>query len=198
MKSAIAILADYQVQNFVRKMVFELEQAYQVDFMASQLPAHISLKQPFSFESMDRLEGYFDSLAAQIAPFQIELDELYFTNWEGYGILGINVKETETLRGLHNQLNRELSELFVDTSAPHDGAGYHFHMTIELGEVNDQNPYRNYFEGLESRVVNLAYQAKEIAMFYYPGNQQSFICYKVLPLTGISSPSHKNFTRNQL
>ena len=184
MKAAIAILADYRTQNFVRRIVFELEQAYQVEFLASLLPAHISLKQPFSFESMDRLEGYFDSLAAQIAPFQIELDEIYLTEWEGYGILGINVKETKTLRGLHNQINRELSELFVDTSAPHDGAGYHFHMTIELGKVEDQNPYRDYFERLESRAVNLAYQAKQIALFYTPDHQRTFICYKVLPLTG--------------
>ena len=184
MKAAIAILADYQAQNFVRRMTFELDQTYRVDFLASLLPAHISLKQPFSFENMDRLESYFDWLASQIAPFQIELDQIYNTDWDGYGILGINVRETETLRELHNQLNRELSELFVDTSAPHDGAGYHFHMTIELGKVEDQNPYRDYFERLESRTVNLAYQAKEIALFYYPGNQESFICYKVLPLTG--------------
>ena len=184
MKAAIAILANYQVQNFVRRKVFELEQAYQVDFLASLLPGHISLKQPFSFESMDRLESYLDSLAAQIAPFQIELDEIYNTYWEGYGILGINVRETETLRRLHNQINRELSKLFVDTSAPHDGAGYHFHMTIELGKVEDQNPFRGYFERLDSRTVNLAYQAREIALFYYPDHQRSFICYKVLPLTG--------------
>ena len=184
MKAAIAILANYQVQNFVRRIVFELEQAFQVEFLASLLPAHISLKQPFSFESMQRLEGYFDSLAAQIAPFQIELDKIYNTDWEGYGILGINVRETEILRGLHNQLNRELSELFVDTSAPHDGTGYHFHMTIELGKVEDQNPYQDYFERLESKMVNLSYHVKEIALFYYPDNQRSFICYKVLPLTG--------------
>jgi 2'-5' RNA ligase len=184
MKAAIAILADYQVQNFVRRIVFELEQATQIEFLATLLPVHISLKQPFSFESMDQLECYFDSLAAQISPFQIKLDKIYYTDWEGYGILGINVQETETLRGLHNQINRELSELFVGTSAPRDGAGYHFHMTIEMGKVEGQNPYQNYFERLETKTVNLTYQVKEIALFYYPGNQNSFICYKVLPLTG--------------
>ena len=184
MKAAIALLADCQVQNYVRRMVFELEQATQIELLASLLPAHISLKQPFSFENMDRLESYFDALAAQIAPFQIELDEIYFTEWEGNGILGINVKETEILRGLHNQINCELSKLFVNTSAPHDGASYYFHMTIELGKVEDQNPYRDYFDGLESRAVNLAYQAKQIALFYSPDHQRSFICYKVLPLTG--------------
>ena len=184
MKAAIALLADYQAYNFVRRIVFALEQESQIDFLASLLPVHISLKQPFSFESMQRLEGYFDSLAAQTAPFQIELDEIYYTEWNRYGVLGINVKETETLRGLHNQLNHELSALFVDTSAPHDGDGYHFHMTIELGELDSRNPYRACYEGLEDRKVNLSFLAKEIALFYYPGDQHSFICYKVLPLTG--------------
>ena len=125
MKAAIALLADYQAYNFVRKIVFELEQAYQIDFLASLLPVHISLKQPFSFERMERLENYFNSLAAQIVPFQIELDEIYYTEWNRNGILGINVRETDTLRELHNQLNCELSNLFLDASAPHDGDGYH-------------------------------------------------------------------------
>lgn len=184
MKAAIALLADYQVQNYVRRIVLELDQEHQIDFLASLLPAHISLKQPFSFESMERLKSYFDLLAAQIEPFQIELDEIYYTEWNRNGVLGINVKETDTLRKLHNQLNRELSKLFVDTSAPHDGDGYHFHMTIELGKVAKRNPYQDYFEQLEDRKVNLAFLAKQIALFYYPGDQRPFICYKVLPLTG--------------
>ena len=185
MKAAIALLANYRAQNFARKIVFELEQAYQIDFLAALLPAHISLKQPFSFESMERLEGYFDSLAAQIGPFQIQLDKIYYTEWDGNGVLGINVEETNTLRELHNQLNRELSKLFVDTSAPHDGDGYHFDMTIELGKVDKRNPFQAYFEKLEDRKVNLSFQAEEIALFYYIGREHgSFICYKALPLTG--------------
>jgi 2'-5' RNA ligase len=79
MKAAIVLLADHEAHNFARRMVFELEQKYRIEFLASRLPVHISLKQPFSFESMERLESYFDSLAAQIVPFQIELDGVYYT-----------------------------------------------------------------------------------------------------------------------
>jgi 2'-5' RNA ligase len=187
MKAAIALLADFQAHNFVRRIVYELQQKSHMDFMASLLPAHISLKQPFSFESMERLESYFDSLAAQTAPFRVELDEIYYTEWDGYGILGLNVIETATLRGLHNQLNRELDQLFLDTSAPHDGEGYHFHMTIELGKIENQNLYQNYFEQLAGKKVNLKFLANEIALFYYTGGDQlSYICYKILPLTGNS------------
>jgi len=94
MKAAIALLADYQVQNYIRRIVFELEQETKVDFLASLLPAHISLKQPFSFENMERLEGYFDSLSARIIPCRVDLNEIYYTEWDGYSILGIDVKET--------------------------------------------------------------------------------------------------------
>ena len=153
MKAAIALLADYQVQNYIRRIVFELEQETKIDFLASLLPAHISLKQPFSFENMERLEEYFDSLSARIIPFRVDLNEIYYTEWDGYGILGIDVKETGTLRRLHNQLNRELSTLFLDTSAPHDGDEYRFHMTIELGKVEKLNPYQAYFEKIEDRKV---------------------------------------------
>ena len=56
MKAAIALLTDYRIQNFVRKIVFDLNRKYNIDFLASLLPAHISLKQPFYFESMEKLE----------------------------------------------------------------------------------------------------------------------------------------------
>jgi 2'-5' RNA ligase len=192
MKAAIAILADYKAQNFVRRMVFELDQSAPIEFFASHLPAHISLKQPFSFESMERLERYFDRLAARIAPFLIELDGIYYTEWGGYGILGLDVKETATLRKLHEQLNRELAELFDDASAPHDGDEYHFHMTIELGKLETGNPYRTYFDSLAITTANLAFRAEAIALFYYSGaDHRSFFNYKVLPLTGGKLPDNQ-------
>lgn len=185
MKAAIVLLADHTTQNFARKIVLALDQKYQIDFFGSLLPAHISLKQPFAFESMQKLENYFDALAASVSPFMIELDEIYYTGWNGYGILGMNVKETATLRELHNRLNCELGELFRDTSAPHDGDEYHFHMTIELGKTEQANPYQAYFDGLADKQVNLAFLATEMALFYYTGQDHlSFFNYKVLPLTG--------------
>jgi 2'-5' RNA ligase len=185
MKAAFVLLADYKTQNFLRKIVFALEQNYQIDFCGSLLPAHVSLKQPFAFENMEKLEPYFDALAASIPPFMIELDEIYYTGWQGYGILGVNVKETSILRELHNRLNWELPELVQDASAPHDGDKYHFHMTIELGKTTEANPFRDYFDKLTEKRVNLAFLAQELALFYYTGKDHlSYFNYKVLPLTG--------------
>ena len=185
MKAAIALLADYKIQNFVRKIVFNLNRKYNIDFLVSLVPAHISLKQPFSFENMENLENYFALLARSIKPFEIELDKIYYTEWQGYSILGLNVKETNILRNLHNRTNKELSELFENVSAPHDGDTYHFHLTIELRKIEGENVYKDYFDNLENKKVNLGYSAKDIALFYYSDESfriGSFMTYEVLPL----------------
>jgi 2'-5' RNA ligase len=182
-KAAIALLADYPVQNFVRRMVYDLNRQYGIGFLASLLPAHVSLKQPFSFESMERLEGYFDALAASVAPFEIELDSVYHTHWGEYGILGLNVKETSALRELHDRIHRELGALFEDVSAPHDGESYHFHLTVELGKVEGEDVYKRYYDEMSDKQVNLRFTAREIALFYYDGIQAgSYTTYKVLGL----------------
>jgi 2'-5' RNA ligase len=186
MKAAIALLASYEVQNFVRKIAFDLNRQYGVDFFASLTPAHITLKQAFSFESMERLEQYFYMLAASIPPFEIELDKVYYAQWADQGFLGLNVKETGALRELHNRVNRELSELFEDTSAPHDGDAYHFHLTIELGKVEGEDVYKRYYEEMGDKTVNLRFTARHIGLAYSPGEGEagSFIIYKVLGLGG--------------
>jgi len=61
LKAAIALLADYHIQNIAQRMVFEMSQYAEMGFFGSLLPSHVSLKQPFTFESIDRLEAWFDS-----------------------------------------------------------------------------------------------------------------------------------------
>jgi 2'-5' RNA ligase len=187
MKAAIALLSDYTVQNAVRRMVYEIGGRGETEFFGSLLPAHVSLKQPFSFESMDALEGWFDSFSRGIAPFRIELDRIYYSEWNEHAIVGLDVRETAILRSLHNQINRELKELVQDPTAPHDGEDYHFHLTIELGKAGKGNPFRRFYESLPEKHVNFSFLTEYIALFFYMGRPiepGSFICYRVLPLTG--------------
>src|SRR5512147_1384574 len=117
MKAAIALLADYHIQNIARKMVYEIDQQAGIQFLGSLLPAHVSLKQPFTFESLDVLEIWLEGFSKQIHPFRVELERIYYSQWEDSAIVGFEVLETPTLRNLHNQINRELKELFTDPSA---------------------------------------------------------------------------------
>src|SRR5215208_5675777 len=151
MKAAIALLSDYPVQNIVRRMVYEICQHAKIDLFGSLLPAHVSLKQPFMFESMDKLEDWFGSFSKRVAPLRIVLDRVYYDEWDEYAIVGMEVHETQTLRALHNQINSELKEIVNDSSPPHDGDTYRFHLTIELGRVGRTNPFKQFYESLPEK-----------------------------------------------
>jgi 2'-5' RNA ligase len=185
MKAAIALLADFPTQNFARRMVFEMSQTAEMEFFGSLLPAHVSLKQPFVFEGMPRLEAWFDSFAARIAPFDISLDSVYYSEWEKTAIVGLHVVETPTLRNLHNQINRELAEVVANPSAPHDGDEYRFHLTVELGPIGESNPFKTFYDGLADKTLNLTFHTSHLALFFYadrPIESGSFITYRVAPL----------------
>lgn len=187
MKAAIALLSDHHVQNIARRMVYEINQRTPIRFFGSLLPAHVSLKQPFAFESMDALEDWFASFAERVSPFRVELDHVYYAEWENTAIVGFAVRETPTLRALHNQISQELKSVVKDPAAPHDGDEYRFHLTVELGQAGVTNPFEQFYDSLPEKQVNLSFTAKSIALFLYPHEQiepGTFICYKVLPLKG--------------
>jgi 2'-5' RNA ligase len=113
------------------------------------------------------------------------LDRVYHAHWGDYGILGLNVKETRALRELHERINRELDDLFEDSSAAHDGVSYHFHLTIELGKVEGEDVFKRHFDDLETTEISLRFTAREMALFYYDGIEPgSYTTYKVLGLGG--------------
>jgi 2'-5' RNA ligase len=185
MKAAIALLSDYHTQNIARKMVYEINQRAPIRFFGSLLPAHVSLKQPFTFESMEVLEEWFASFTEQLTPFRIELDHIYYGSWDETAIVGFAVRETPTLRAMHNQINQELKHVIKDPAAPHDGDEYRFHLTIELGKAGVANPFKQFYDSLPEKQVDLSFTAESIALFLYPHERiepGSFICYKVLTL----------------
>ena len=189
MKAAIALLSDYHVQNVARKMVYDIHQRAPIQFFGSLLPAHVSLKQPFTFESLDVLETWFDSFSKQVSPFRVELDHVYYDQWDDYAIVGLGVRETTTIRGLHNQINRELSRIVTNPSAPHDSDAYRFHLTIELRKVGVINPFKEFYESVADKSLELSFTAEHLALFIYAGGTiepGSFICYKALSLTAQS------------
>ncbi len=185
MRAAIVLLADFAVQNYTRKFVYQLNTRWGVPFFASLLPSHVSLKQPFTFEDISALDRFFDSFAASIQPFELALDGLYSEMWSGYGILGMNVVETPGLRALHNRLNAELPRVVKDAVAAHDGAEYRFHLTIEMGKVDGFDPFQALYNEVSNQSVNFKFTARELAMFFYPQRNEfdaTFMTYRVQPL----------------
>jgi 2'-5' RNA ligase len=192
MRAAIALLVDHQIHNFMRKLAVEFHRRYETGFLGALLPPHISLKQPFQVMDLPAMETYFDELAKSIAPFEIRLTglELQAATFQSkeYGILWLGVEESETLRDLHERINRELAERFENTGAPFDGAEYTFHATVAIGG-QPPHVYREFYDTLGSKGLAFSYVAREIAMFYYDdaGLPGTYITYRIQPIGGEQS-----------
>lgn len=188
MKAAFALLTDTEVHNLVRKMAWEIHEKHGTGTIHNRLPPHISLKQPFDVQDLAALEGYMTQLASSIQPFEVTLTEIQivpklFAGIE-YGILWVDVQETDILRNLHYRLNDELNQRFGNTQADYDGPTYHFHLTVAMaGQPIDV--YRRYYSTLPNPEVKLRFAVQELAMFVYDepmGPNGDYLCYKILPI----------------
>jgi 2'-5' RNA ligase len=191
MKATFAILANTEVYNFVQKLAWEIHRKYRTGTSICRLSPHISLKQLFEIEDIDRLEEYMCEFAQTIYPFEVKCTELQLvpTIIEGMetGILWLHVQEAGYLRQLHYRLNQELSQRFGNTQAPFDGPGYHFHMTVMMGGQPIE-VYRRVYDEISERTVNLKFTASTLAMFVYDAPLSlngDYMTYKILPIGGV-------------
>lgn len=184
MKAAFALLVDHEMHNIVRKLALEVHRDYGIGLAGSQLPPHVSLKQPFFIADLHAIEAYFDQLAASIEPVALSLPRIGGPADGPFPVLWLEVEESASLRALHNRINRELAEQFANTQAPFDGPTYHFHLTIALGR--DPDPvYQSIITELAHREIALHTIARHLVLFYYDEDKispGSFLTYKILPL----------------
>ena len=191
MKATFALLADNRIHNLVRKLSWDIHRKYRTGIDVCRLPPHISLKQPFDVSDLDSLTKYMAEYSASITPFEaklthLELIEAAIGEIES-GILMLNVLETETLRGLHNRLNQELTARFGNVPATFDGPDYHFHMTVAIGGVPVET-YQMIEKEFSDRLVNLQYTVQELVMFVYDEREEVNAGY----MTYMNSPLSKN------
>lgn len=81
-------------------------------------------------------------------------------------------------------MKAELSQRFGDTQADFDGAAYHFHMTVMLGEQPIET-YRTFYSEIADPHINLRYTARELALFVYDepmGPDGEYLCYRIVPV----------------
>jgi 2'-5' RNA ligase len=187
MKAAFALLVDHTTHNVMRKLVLDIHHVYGTGFGAAQVPAHITLKQPFEIADISLVEAYFDRFAAGMLPFDIDLTAVEVQSGnrpDGAGIVWLAVRETQHLRDLHDRLNLELTERFAATRAPFDGPDYKFHATVVMGG-QPLEVYRRIAEVYHGRAVDLTCHVREIVLCYYDEawpTPSTFITYKILPL----------------
>jgi len=183
MNVAFTFLLENDVHNFMRRIAYEVNAKYHTGFLACQVPAHVSLKQPFAISDLEKVEAYFDALAASIQPFTIELPRVGLS--DDKSVLWLEVVETPALRELHNRLNQELSALFGASAAEYDGDEYRFHATIaQIPQAVGTSIELNQEKWLNSQ-VGFRSRVEQIAMFHNlsgGGKQGQYTTYKILSL----------------
>lgn len=190
MKATFAFLTDNHIQNLVRKLTWDIHQKYRTGIDFCRLQPHISLKQPFNISDLEALSKYMDELARSIEPFQVRLPqlELIDATIDGLesGIIWLSVEETESLRGIHNRLNEELTARFGSVPADFDGDSYRFHMAVSLGGQPIET-YHKIIDKFKDKLGNLQYTVRELVMFVYDERSDvnaGYMTYKILPLGG--------------
>lgn len=125
MKATFVLIASNKTKNKARKIMLEAHKKGNLGFEMTRLPHHISLKQPFSIESLEGIENYFDRFVATLEPITVKFEDIYILKSDVFGIesglMGLNVENSKVLVNLHNRLNKELEEQFGACPVAFDG-----------------------------------------------------------------------------
>jgi 2'-5' RNA ligase len=188
MRTAIALLVEDELSNRLASFTLRCRD-YGISLNVLRLPAHVSLKQPFTVNDFERFEKYFEEFTKSTEPQQLKLDSFVFWGNEEYGVVVASVAASRRLRQLHSQLNAELEREFGETRADFDGDEYEFHLTVALGAFRAE-----LLPQLENDIVTWKLEevtvSSRLAMFIYEESTRpdplygvrEYGTYKVLPL----------------
>jgi 2'-5' RNA ligase len=181
MKTAFALLANNDLENYAKKLALKAHNTGKLGFEACRLPFHVSLKQPFDIPDIDSIEEYFDSFVKTIKPITVRFTELelYKTNIMGNdsGVLSIRAERTRQLDALQKRFFAELNNKFGECKAEHDD-DYVFHLTICYG-LAPAAQYEKVFNELKNNNYNFESVFSQLGLFFNEEEKPgAYFCYK--------------------
>lgn len=132
LKAAIALLPDAAWANRLSALALLVHGATAGRLRWPRLPPHLSLRQPFAFESLAELERRFHLLASESEPLTVTLGgiEQRVSSPNGpEAMVWVQARESPALVALQERWSQELVEPVADTSAPVAGTPG-FHVTL--------------------------------------------------------------------
>ncbi|RKD32463.1 2'-5' RNA ligase family protein [Thermohalobacter berrensis] len=190
MKVCLALLVDYKLQNYARKIAFDINRKYNTGFIAARLPQHVTLGPLFEVQDIKYVEEYFDFLAKSLKPLEIKFTSIDLRiigdEKDGLGVLWMDIEENDNLRELHNRIYKDIGERSWKADEIFGDGIYHFHSTIALGK---QPPYvyKEIYDNIQNKQIDYTCLVKEIALFCPSDDENrmgTYITYKKLPLGG--------------
>ncbi len=164
----IAGLLDDVSQNEIRKKTLGILRQYGLGVIALLLPQHISLKISFSSNQIDDVLDYFNELCRKHRPVQVVFQNLEVIAMDERGaksgILWYRARENDSLRKIHNQLNKDLPPLLGIINSGMDGDGFRFHSTIVYGQKTYEE-YRKIHAAIAGEFEEMSAKIDKLAVF---------------------------------
>ena len=184
MKVTFVLIASNETENMARKILLEAHRKADLGFEMTRNPQHISLKQPFHINDLEKTEKYFDEFVKTLKPLKVKLKYLDCLPCSvfGYdsGVMMMVAEKSNELAELHSRLNNELAEKFGGCEAAFDGDEYKFHMTIAIGG----KPFESYQKALnllDKKTYNKEVIFNQLGLLYYDDDSikpGTYFCYK--------------------
>lgn len=190
MKATLVFLASDDTENRLCEMMYRAEKAGQVGFEAARLPRHISLRQPFEFDDMDKLMQLAQEFAAKTAPVKLNFVELGWhplsLHGQETGWLGYEFGENQTIADARKAAKAEICKVFPDAATQPDMVEGTYHVTLAGGSA-PTDAFRTAWEALKDSAEQPEAVFDKLGIFYYdvPGMVGgTYYCFKRLPLKG--------------
>ena len=188
MKATIVLIADDEAENFGRKLMLRAHRAGNMGFEMARLPQHVSLKQPFSISSLEKMEEFFDYVSKELHPVDIEFTGIcvfpsVVLGGMSSGVMMMEAKSSPELIDAQKKLNEGLINAFGPCPAEHDD-DYMFHMTFAIGGAGFDS-YKKAYDELVKDDYNKSFRYSRLGLFYYDDDNivpGSYFCYKICEL----------------
>lgn len=123
----VGAVFDSESENQIRNIANKLNEKYTLSTVAFSLPQHISLKISFECDNYIKIIDYIKARLVSFPSFDVEINDV--SKIDG-SLIWLEVCENETLRKIHNLLNKSLLDTFSIPLKSFDGEGFKFHSTL--------------------------------------------------------------------
>ena len=136
MKYIIVSLLDGKVERYHQKLVEEISERFQVDFLAKQkAPTHFTLKDMFEAEDIEELDCLLKDFVVSHKPAIITL--------EGYNrfddnVIFMDIKLSEEARSLFDDLMKLLKNIPWMEWGPYDDENRKFHCSLAYFDIKEK------------------------------------------------------------
>lgn len=177
MQIGFGILLEHEPHNFIRE--FQLKFHHNLSILPGRQNPHITFKSPFKVHDIEAYVDYFDSLARESLPFEVELNGVGDFDQK---ILFLEVVENQTINNLHEKVLQQMKDQFNIDPHPLEGENVHFHASIAAFSTKDA--FLEAKEMIENEAQKFRFQVKEFGIFYHLGGDHSWIIYRRMPIGG--------------